>query len=156
MKIREFRPEDTEEKRKVHSKSIREVAGENLSDEQVEAWADIEETGEEKLPEEKERWVAEEDGKMIGFGDYNHENGEITGIYVHPDHTRKGVASELLEKIEEDARKRGLEKLWCKSSKTARKFYSEKGYEVKEKFQYDLCGVEMPAYRMEKEIGSER
>ena len=152
MKIREFSPQDAEEKREVHRKSIKEIAGEDLSDEQIEAWANIEETGEEKLPEEKERWVAEEDGKVIGFGDYSHETGEITGLYVLPEHTRNGVASELLKRIEENAQQRGLEKLWCNSSEAARKLYSEKGYELKESFKYDLGGVEMPAYRMEKRL----
>lgn len=151
MKIRKFKEEDAEEKTEMHLSTIREVNSQHYSEEQIEAWTtfDSENYVEET---EKEKWVAEEDGKIIGFGDYIPMEAEITGVYVHPDHLRKGIGSKLLEKMEQAARDQGIEKLTCVSSLTAKEFYRNHGYKVKKQIKHETSGEELEAYKMEKEL----
>lgn len=150
MEIRKFKPEDQEEKKKVHKKSIREVASEDYSEEQVHAWSDFTDYGE--VEDKAERWVVEQDGKLIGFADYIPEKSRVTGVYVHPDNLRQGVGSKLIQKIFKDARNRELDELTCESSVTARKFYEDHGFELVEKTVHETNGVEMDAFEMKKEL----
>ena len=63
-------------------------------------------------------WVAEEDGKVVGYLSFRnfygrpayHVTAEMA-IYVHPDHHRRGIAARLLEKAIDTAPSLGLENL---------------------------------------------
>ncbi|MFB6100886.1 MAG: GNAT family N-acetyltransferase [Candidatus Nanohalobium sp.] len=151
MKIRKYRESDAEEKHELHMKTIREVASPDYSDTQIDAWTTFDPdnaTDEDKT----ERWIAVEDDKIVGFGDYVPEEEEITGIYVHPGYLRKGIASRLLEKVEEDARERGIKKLSLVSTVTAKEFYEEHGYSVLGSMMYETGGEELETFRMEKNL----
>lgn len=151
MNIRKYRPDDSEEKVDLHLKTIREVNSEDYSQEQIEAWTSFDEG--QHVPEEKiERWVAEEDGKLVGFSDYRFDEGTITGVYVHPDYLRNGIGSKLLEKILEDARNRGLEELTAEASVTAKEFYQSHGFEVVKRTVHETSGEELEAFLMEKNL----
>jgi putative acetyltransferase len=151
VKIRKYRESDAEEKQKLHMKVIEEVAADDYAEDQIDEWTtfDSDNANDEK---DTERWVAEEDGKIIGFGDYVSEEAEITGIYVHPDYLRQGIASQLLAKIKEDAEKRGIEKLSLISTVSAKDFYEEHGYRVLESIMYETGGEELETFKMEKEL----
>ncbi|WP_414837146.1 GNAT family N-acetyltransferase [Candidatus Nanohalococcus occultus] len=94
----------------------------------------------------------EEDGEIVGFSDYKKETNELSGLYVKPDYTGKGIGEKLLQKAEKDAKENGLERLWCKSTITAKGFYQKHGYEVLEETIHEIEGVEMKVFRMEKEL----
>lgn len=122
MEIRYYSFDDAEAHAEVHRESVREIASEDYRDEVIEVWASKEP---EDLPldEEKVRFVAEEDGEIVGFSDYNKETNELSGLYVKPDYTGEGIGKALLEKAEKDAIENSLERLWCKSTITAKDFY---------------------------------
>ncbi|MFB6159191.1 MAG: GNAT family N-acetyltransferase, partial [Candidatus Nanohalobium sp.] len=124
MKIRRYKESDAEEKAEVHRKSVREIASDDYSKQEVEVWSDVE-VEEDPLPEEKVRYVAIEDEGIVGFGEYNIEENEVTGLYVHPDYTGEGVGQQLLGKVEKDAKEHSLEKLTCLSTVTAKGFYQK-------------------------------
>jgi len=149
MKIRRYREEDYPEKRELHLKVIREVNSEDYSEEQIEAWTTFD-PGNDLEDHERMRWVAEEEDQIVGFSDYVPDEKRITGIYVHPDYLRQGIGSKLLQKIEEDAREKGLKKLRCTSSVTAKKFYQDHGFEVIEETTHDTNGEQLEAYRIQK------
>lgn len=150
MKIRKYTPEDREEKEKVHQRAIREIASEDYSDKQIEAWSDFSDYG--SIEENIERWIAEDGDNLIGFADYRPDEGKVTGVYVDPDCTEEGVGSKLLRKIVQDAEERGLNQLSCESSVTARKFYEKHGFEVVNEVTHETNGVEMKAYKMRIEF----
>lgn len=150
MYIRRFEPEDLEEKKEVHRKSIREIASEDYSREQIEAWSNFSDYGGRE--ENVERWVAKEDDKIIGFSDYRKDDGVITGVYVHPDYKRKGVGSRLLEEVVKDAKEKGFERLTCEASITAKNFYQNHGFEVIKQVWHENDGTEMKAFKMMKEL----
>jgi putative acetyltransferase len=151
MKIREYEFSDAEAHAEVHERSVRGLASEDYPEEVIEAWGNRE-PEDSPLEEEKTRFVAEEDGEIIGFGDYNSETNELSGLYVKPEHSGEGVGQKLLEKLEEDARENGLDRLWCKSTVTARGFYLKHGYELVEETTHEVDSVEMTAFKMEKEL----
>jgi len=151
MQIRRFRESDEEEKRELHLKTIKQVNSEDYSEKQIDAWTTFEEDS--SFSEEKIlRWVAEENGEIVGFADYVPEKSKITGVYVHPAHLRKGVGSKLLKKILEDAKKRGLSELRCESSVTARQFYQSHGFKVTKETVHETNGVELDAFEMKKSL----
>ena len=151
MKIREYTFDDAEAHAEVHRKSIRGLASEDYSNEVIKAWS-TKEPEDSPLEEQKARFVAEEDGKIVGFSDYNMETNELSGLYMKPDYTNRGIGEKLLEIIEEDAREEGLNKLWCKSTITAKEFYRKHGYEIIEETTHEVEGLDMKVYRMEKEL----
>ncbi|MFB6213145.1 MAG: GNAT family N-acetyltransferase [Candidatus Nanohaloarchaea archaeon] len=150
MEIREYTEDDREEKEEMHEKTVREVNSRDYSDEKIEAWLTYDPDNAED--DDRPRWVAEENGEIIGFGDYDPESGEITGLYVHPEHQGEGIATELLKKIVSDARERGLKELWCHSTVTAKGFYEKKGFENLGAEMYETGGEELKVFRMEKKL----
>jgi putative acetyltransferase len=155
MEIRKYRESDSEEKRKLHMKVIKEVNKDDYSKHQIQAWTTFDE-GSSVSKEVIERWVAVKNGGIVGFSDYRYDEGSITGVYVHPDHLREGIGSKLLEKIVEDARNRGLEKLKCQSSVTAREFYQKHGFEVVEETTYETNDEELEASGWRKKLLAEK
>lgn len=151
MKIRKYREEDYPEKRELHLKVIREVNSEDYSEEQIEAWTDFDPAnpGDD---EGRVRWVAENEDAIIGFGDYMPEGNKITGIYVHPDFLRQGIGSKLLQKIEDDARRKDLEYLKCVSSVTAKDFYRNNGFKVIGETRHPTGSETLEAFKMKKEL----
>jgi putative acetyltransferase len=151
MKIREYTFEDAEAHAEVHRQSVRGIASEDYSDEVIEAWS-AKEPEDSPIEEEKVRFVAEEDGEIVGFSDYNMETKELSGLYVKPGYTGRGIGEKLLEKAEKDAKKNDLERLWCKSTITAKEFYQRHGYEIVEETNHQIEGLNMKVYRMEKDL----
>lgn len=151
MEIREYRESDAEEVAEVLRRSIREVAAEDYSEEEVAVWSDTD-ADDWDLEEEEERYVAVEEGNIVGFSGYSREDKDLTATYVHPDWTGKGIGSRLLDKVEEEARKDGLDRLTCKSTVTARDFYERNGWEVVEKTVQEIEDQELDVCKMEKEL----
>ena len=151
MDIRKFRPEDRQQKRELHLETIRKTNSRDYSEEEIDAWTSFD--PDNSVPEGKiERWVAEQDGEITGFADYMPDKNTVTGVYVHPDHLRKGIGTALLETIIDDARDRGLEYLECESSRTAREFYRSNGFHVMEETIHRTSGEELDAFRMRKQL----
>lgn len=151
MKIRRYNFEDAEAHAEVHRQSVREIASADYSNEIIDAWAS-KEPEDSPLDEEKVRFVAEEDGEIVGFSDYNKETSELSGLYIKPNYTGRGIGEKLLHKAEEDAKQNGLEQLWCRSTITAKDFYQKHGYKLIEETTHEIQDLEMKVYKMEKEL----
>ncbi len=152
MKIREYTFDDAEAHAEVHRESVRGIASKDYRDEVIEAWAS-KEPEESPLEDEKKRFVAEtEDGEVVGFSDYNKETNELSGLYIKPDFSGQGLGEKLLQKVEANAKKNGLDHLWCKSTITAKDFYEKHGYKLQKETIHEIDGLEMIVYNMEKEL----
>jgi N-acetylglutamate synthase-like GNAT family acetyltransferase len=152
--VRRAREEDCEGVWRVHVKAIREIANSHYSPEEIEAWASP------RKPEHyiesirnKEFYVAEEDGALIGFGTLNHKENEIEAVYVSPEVVRRGVGSAILQRLEERARALGLKSLKMDASLNAVPFYISAGYESQKVAEHRLAsGVEIGCVLMTKEL----
>jgi putative acetyltransferase len=52
----------------------------------------------------------------------------IDAVYVHPDHSRQGIATSLVGQLESRARMHGIDELGIVSSLNAKSFYERLGY----------------------------
>jgi len=139
MEIRPATAEDAEAVADAHHAAIEVLGAAVYDDQQVAAWSagrspdDYEFGG-----DDRDVFVAEIDGTVRGFGWLSHEpgehltadvDGEVTGMYVHPDVAREGVGSALLDRLETSARERELGALGMWASMNAVPFYEAQGYE---------------------------
>ena len=154
--IRRAGEADCEAILRVHLKAIREIAKSHYTSEEVEAWASP------RKPEHyaesirnKEFYVAEENGDVIGFGTLNQTQSEIEAVYVSPEVVRRGVGGAILQKLEEQARSLNLKWLKMDASLNAVPFYTSAGYKPQKETKHRLAsGVEISCVRMIKELSS--
>lgn len=78
----------------------------------------------ERLMAENQTWVAEADGKVVGYIAFNDD--WISHLFVHPDHQGRGYGRALLDHVTADGRER---QLWTfQQNARARKFYEDRGW----------------------------
>ena len=79
-------------------------------------------------------------------------DGHLDHLYCHPLHTRRGLADKLLNEAEKIARKHGNARLYTEASALARASFERAGYSVTHKRDFDLGGVPIHNYAMEKAL----
>jgi putative acetyltransferase len=96
-------------------------------------------------------WVAVVDELIIGFTDLK-PSGHLDRMYVHPEHEGRGVASALLNRLEDAARCQGLTKLYTEASITAKPFFERRGFEVLTAQVVEFRGEKFINFKMEKHL----
>ncbi len=81
-------------------------------------------------------------------------NGHLDMLYCHPDHTRRGLAGELLTIAEQTAQATGVLRLYTEASELARPVFERVGYIVQHRHDFSIehggHAVEIYNYAMEK------
>lgn len=95
-------------------------------------------------------YVAEQGDVLIGFIAFSACTTKILGIYVHPDYTRQGIATQLLQYFEHLAIARKRHTLEVISSLTAVALYQSQGYVAVRKTTINALGASVPCLYMEK------
>ncbi len=84
------------------------------------------------------------------------QDGHLDMLYCHPDHTRLGLAEALLERMEQEGRSLGIERLYTEASELARPAFERAGYSVTHRrdFAIEHDGKDVPIhnYAMEKPL----
>ncbi|GAC1588037.1 MAG: GNAT family N-acetyltransferase [Candidatus Velthaea sp.] len=94
-----------------------------------------------------DRWTARDDDLL----DPRMDAAKIRAFFVHPDFTRRGVASRILETCERAARAVGFTRLEMGATLTGVAFYLAHGYVLEERLAVPLLdGIELPIVRMTK------
>ncbi|PAB57376.1 GNAT family N-acetyltransferase [Anaeromicrobium sediminis] len=129
MKIRRFEKSDLDGVLQLFYDTVHHVNSKDYNKEQLDAWA----------PEKPNRlrwlnsleknitYVVVEDEKIIGFGDLDDES-YIDKLFIHKDYQSRGIASILLNRLEEEAIRLGYVELYTEASITAHPFFEKKGY----------------------------
>lgn len=153
MEFREYKNTDLHAVMDLFYVTVHEVNKNDYSEEQLDAIApkDANEYHWEKSLEKNHTIVVEEDDKLIAFGNIG-KTGYLDRLYVHPDYLRKGIASKLVEEIEEYAKKHGSHVINVTSSITSKAFFESKGYAVIEEQINERRGERLLRYLMEKKI----
>lgn len=148
--VRPATPEDAPAVLALHRAAIRERGPTAYDDRAVAAWARRGDPDDYPIGDpDHEFLVAERDGAVAGFGDLALDEAEIVGVYVHPDHQRRGVGRALVERLESVARDRGHDALELVASLNAVGFYRVLGYErVRPERHETSDGVELDCVRM--------
>ncbi|WP_432266619.1 GNAT family N-acetyltransferase [Catenibacterium sp.] len=153
MEFREYKNTDLHAVMDLFYVTVHEVNKNDYSEEQLDAIApkDANEYHWEKSLEKNHTIVVEEDDKLIAFGNIG-KTGYLDRLYVHPDYLRKGIASKLVEELEEYAKKHGSHVINVTSSITSKAFFESKGYAVIEEQINERRGERVLRYLMEKKI----
>lgn len=146
--IREYRPPDCGELVRLFHDTVHKINARDYTNEQLEAWA----------PEEAdlEAWnrsllahrtlVAEEDGRIAGFGDMD-GTGYLDRLYVRWDCQGRGTASALCAALEQAAPGR----ITTHASITARPFFEKRGYRTVRRQTVERRGAVLTNFVMVKE-----
>lgn len=155
MIIRAFRPEDAQSVSALRWRSVRQIGPEAYSPEQVQAWLPESESVDQvlaRIADGRQFWLAEIDGRVAGAVDLEGD-GHIDYLYVDPDYTRRGVASQLLAYAEAQASAAGMERLYTEASELARPAFAKAGFVTLRRREFELRGVQIHNYGMEKVLG---
>src|SRR3989338_4302179 len=147
MKIRRVRDEEYAEIARLLRQTIRSVNANDYPEDVIDSWSA--KTGAQDFRKSADickRWVALDVDGIIGFCEHNLKC-EVSRMYVHKDHLRKGVGSRLLEVAEDSLEKQGCKKISIESTVTAKDFYEKNGYKIMKKTLYK-GKKKQPIYRM--------
>lgn len=125
MIVREYRSEDCKELLRLFYETVHAVNARDYTKEQLDAWATGKEDAARWNKSFKEHFclVAEESGRLVGFGDID-KTGYLDRLYVHKDFQGRGIASALCDRLEE----RAEGKIVTHASVTAKPFFERRGY----------------------------
>lgn len=145
-RIREAEPKDARDIAEIHVRSWRAAYRGQLTDDyldglNVEDRLEMHRLALEAPPAEYRMWLAEEDGRAIGFAvtgksedaDADERTAEVFAIYLDPDRVGTGLGRTLFAHAVDDLRGRGYSSatLWVlESNELARRFYEGVGWRL--------------------------
>ena len=89
------------------------------------------------------------DGKsLLGFAELS-DDGRIDLFYVHHARQGEGIGRGLMQRLKAEAASRGLSRLYCEASITARPFFEAMGFVALEQRQLERRGQPVPVILME-------
>lgn len=157
LAMRPFLAADAPLLTEIFRASVEELAAEDYSDAQIEAWltAVDDEAAFGKRLGEQLTLVATLDGSPVGFASLKGNDG-IDMLYVHPAATGQGAASMLIDALEKLAGARGATKLKVEASDTAHDFFRKRGYMPMQRNSVSRGGEWLANTSMEKPLGGKR
>ncbi len=92
------------------------------------------------------------DGKfLLGFAELG-DDGRIGLFYVHHAHQGEGVGRALMQRLKAEASFRGLHRLYCEASITARPFFERMGFVFLEQRELEHRGEQVSVIMMEYKL----
>jgi GNAT superfamily N-acetyltransferase len=132
--------------------SVLELCGTHYEREEVLAWAkSLEPEAFVSSINTARTLVAEDEGRIVAFGQFNPGQGEVEALYVAPDFTGRGLGRTLLRMFEAEALERGIGWMQSGSTLNAVGFFEKEGYKQARMEQLRLPdGTTLPRIRMSK------
>ncbi len=148
IKIRPYTPADCPQLADLFYETVHTVNKKDYTKEQLDAWADgnvdLEAWNQSFL--EHDTVVAEADGQIAAFGDMD-ASGYLDRLFVRKTCQGQGIATAICNRLEAAA---SAETLTVHASITAKKFFEDRGYKLKEVQQAYRHDVPLLTYFMEK------
>lgn len=132
LALRPMLPDDVPLLAEIFRASVAELAAEDYSDSQIDAWIEVadDEAAFGKRLSDQLTLLATLDGAPVGFASLKGAD-VIDMLYVHPAAAGQGAASTLIDALEKLAGARGATKLTVEASDTAHDFFRRRGYTAK-------------------------
>ncbi|MDZ8276779.1 GNAT family N-acetyltransferase [Microbacterium aquimaris] len=150
--LRPYARADAAATRRVFLDAVTVTASRDYRPEQVEAWtrsARRDLPGWHRARAEATTTVAEVAGTVVGFSDVS-ATGHIGMMFVHSDHSGRGVGRALLAEDERLAREAEAAELTSDVSITARPFFERAGFAVVCEQHPVLAGIALTNFRMRR------
>jgi putative acetyltransferase len=141
LAMRPMLPTDVPLLAEIFRAAIEELAADDYSETQQEAWASTADDGEAfgvKLAREL-TLVATYGGAAVGFASLA-DNRRIDMLYVHPAAAGQGAGAILCDALEKLAGARGAKEITVDASDTARGFFEKRGYSAQSRNTVSLGG----------------
>jgi putative acetyltransferase len=149
--LRPFLIEDTPLLAEIFRASIEELAADDYTDGQQEAWAsaaDDEEEFARRLGGQL-TLIATMNGSPVGFASLAN-NETIDLLYVHPAATGQGAGTMLVDALEKLATARGAKRLTTEASDSAQDFFKKRGFVAQQRNSVMRGGEWLANTTMEK------
>ena len=148
MTLRPYRTGDLAAIAALFYESVHTLCRGDYTTEQLGAWATghIDEKAWDASFRAHHTLVAKENCARLGFADMA-EDGYLDRLYVHPAHTKKGVATALANALETAC---PAAQFTTHASMTARPFFEKRGYRVEQEQQVVRRGVTLINFVMKK------
>ena len=153
LALRPMLPADVPDLAEIFRASIEDLAADDYSEAQREAWASVADDEEEfgaKLATAL-TLVATYDGAAIGFASLA-DNKHIDMLYVHPVAAGQGAGAMLADALEKLAAARGSKELSVEASDSARGFFEHRGFAARTRNTTQLAGEWLASTTMSKTL----
>lgn len=153
--IRSFEDGDAEALAQLGRAAIGAIGPEAYSEEQIEAWLsnfagpDVYQT---QADAGTQIFIATDDDDVPVAYAMLELTGHLDHLYCHPDHTKEGLASSLLETAALYARYHGITHLFTEASEIAKPAFESAGYTAMKKRTFEIDGVEITNWAMVRTI----
>lgn len=159
VEVRSYSSRDAQPTLNVFIQAVTATASAHYTPEQVAAWSgegDVSRTleGWHRRRSERATIVATVDEEVAGFSDVDIE-GFIGMLFVAPAYGRRGIATRLLDEIEQRARRVGADSVSVNASLVLRPLLERRGFVVDAELQPVIRGVALTSFRMVKQLPSE-
>lgn len=154
--IREYRDADIPIVARLYYDTVVNVNARDYTSEQIAAWSPAvwpDTFWRERFAGAYKVFIAEIGTKIVGFSEY-HADGHVDTFYVHHEHQGQGIGTRLMQRIEEEAAKTGVRKLYLEASITGRPRFAAMGFSVVREFTKEHRGAVFHQAMMEKELSS--
>lgn len=153
MIIRHYKKKDAGPLCVLVVRSVKEVASQFYSPDQVRVWAD-------RVPSRERMDDLGIDGRVrlcavddfdepVGFADLE-ADGHIGYFYCAPEVVGQGVGTRLYLALEDAAKKRGLKRLYVEASEIARRLFLGQGFRIDHKRVFEIEHVAVHNWAMDK------
>ncbi|KIP68235.1 acetyltransferase [Vibrio harveyi] len=151
--IRDFQEEDSPKLWALFFNTVRNVNRRDYTEQQVKAWA--QEGFDSQLWLKKmvsiQPFVAVLDGVIVGYSDVQ-PSGLVDHFFCHHEYQGQGVGRALMTHVLEQAKAKGLARIYSEVSVTARPFYEHMGFIVVNEQQIEVRGATLTNYVMERRL----
>lgn len=153
MEIRQFKDTDAHELRQLFYDTVHSVNAQDYTPEQLAVWAarEYDKTAWQESFIHKLCFVVEVHGKIVGFGDIT-QDGYLDRLFVHKDFQGQGIATRIVDTLENEARANGILLLRTEASIMAKPFFEKRGFVVVKEQQKLHRGCVFINYVMEKKL----
>jgi putative acetyltransferase len=129
MELRKYKSEDCTTLAELFFNTVHTINSKDYSKAQLDVWAtgnvDISAWNQSFL--EHNTVVAEINGIIVGFGDMDN-NGYLDKLFVHRDYQSQGIASAIVNELEQRGILQGISIFTTHASITAKPFFETSGY----------------------------
>jgi putative acetyltransferase len=150
--LRPFLPDDIEALVAIYQASVMELAEDDYSELQREAWAELaDDENFAKRVAESLTLLATMEGLPVGFISLK-DNEHVDFLYVHPAVAGQGIGAMLYDAVEKLAVARGATRLTTDASDTARPFFEQRGFQPQRRNTISLGDEWLANTTMEKRL----